>query len=96
MRGIPAIKLMIDREAFVRYNIKALANIRESALNASIHSPRYRSVQLLFPVQRRGVAQFGRVLGLGPRCRRFESCRLDHKKTNLLKTGLSFCLFTNS
>ncbi len=26
----------------------------------------------------RGVAQFGRVLGLGPRCRRFESCRLDH------------------
>ena len=26
---------------------------------------------------RRGVAQFGRVLGLGPRCRRFESCRLD-------------------
>ena len=25
----------------------------------------------------RGVAQFGRVLGLGPRCRRFESCRLD-------------------
>ena len=29
---------------------------------------------------RRGVAQFGRVLGLGPRCRRFESCRLDHKR----------------
>ena len=27
---------------------------------------------------RRGVAQFGRVLGLGPRCRRFKSCRLDH------------------
>ena len=26
----------------------------------------------------RGVAQLGRVLGLGPRCRRFESCRLDH------------------
>ena len=26
----------------------------------------------------RGVTQFGRVLGLGPRCRRFESCRLDH------------------
>ena len=25
----------------------------------------------------RGVTQFGRVLGLGPRCRRFESCRLD-------------------
>ena len=30
----------------------------------------------------RGVAQFGRVLGLGPRCRRFESCRLDHQQKN--------------
>ncbi len=29
----------------------------------------------------RGVAQFGRVLGLGPRCRRFESCRLDQITT---------------
>ena len=30
----------------------------------------------------RGVAQFGRVLGLGPRCRRFKSCHLDQiKKT---------------
>lgn len=28
--------------------------------------------------QLRGVTQFGRVLGLGPRCRRFKSCRLDH------------------
>ena len=28
----------------------------------------------------RGVAQPGRVLGLGPRCRMFESCRPDHKK----------------
>ena len=26
----------------------------------------------------RGVAQFGRVRGLGPRCRRFEFCRPDH------------------
>ena len=26
----------------------------------------------------RGVAQFGGALGLGPRCRRFKSCRLDH------------------
>ena len=26
----------------------------------------------------RGVAQPGRVLGLGPRCRMFESCRPDH------------------
>ena len=25
----------------------------------------------------RDVAQFGRVLGLGPRCRRFKSCHLD-------------------
>ena len=31
----------------------------------------------------RGVTQFGRVLGLGPRCRRFKSCRLDQK--NLVK-----------
>ena len=28
--------------------------------------------------QQRGVTQFGRVLGLGPRCRRFNSCRPDH------------------
>ena len=27
----------------------------------------------------RGVAQSGRVLGLGPRCRRFESFRPDHE-----------------
>ena len=27
----------------------------------------------------RDVAQFGRVLGLGPRCRRFEPCHLDHQ-----------------
>ena len=27
--------------------------------------------------QFRGVTQFGRVLGLGPRCRRFKSCHLD-------------------
>lgn len=26
----------------------------------------------------RGVAQFGRVLGLEPSCRRFESCHPDH------------------
>ena len=31
----------------------------------------------VMPLYHRGVAQFGRVLGLGPRCRRFESCRLD-------------------
>ena len=35
---------------------------------------------------RRGVAQFGRVLGLGPRCRRFKSCRLDHKNVVKLLT----------
>ena len=28
--------------------------------------------------QQRGVAQFGRVPGLGPGGRRFESCRSDH------------------
>ena len=31
----------------------------------------------------RGVAQFGRVLGLGPRCRRFESCHLDQMQNGL-------------
>ena len=30
----------------------------------------------------RGVTQFGRVLGLGPRCRRFKSCHLDHVAAN--------------
>ena len=28
----------------------------------------------------RGVTQLGRVLGLGPRCRMFKSCHLDHQK----------------
>ena len=36
----------------------------------------------------REVAQLGRVLGLGPRCRRFESCLPDHQATN----GLLFFL----
>ncbi len=30
----------------------------------------------------RDVAQFGRALGLGPRCRRFESCHPDHRGYN--------------
>ena len=34
-------------------------------------------------VRKRGVTQFGRVLGLGPRCRRFKSCHLDHSKSPL-------------
>lgn len=29
----------------------------------------------------RGVTQLGRVLGLGPRCRRFKSCHLDQINT---------------
>ena len=33
---------------------------------------------------KRGVTQFGRVLGLGPRCRRFKSCRLD--QTRIIRT----------
>ena len=36
----------------------------------------------------RGVAQFGRVLGLGPRCRRFEPCHLDHRVATLLRQSL--------
>ena len=32
----------------------------------------------------RDVAQFGRALGLGPRCRRFESCHLDQAERPLL------------
>lgn len=34
---------------------------------------------MLYFVSFRGVAQSGRVLGLGPRCRRFESFRPDHE-----------------
>ena len=34
---------------------------------------------MVYKVVIRGVAQPGRVLGLGPRCRMFESCRPDHK-----------------
>lgn len=45
----------------------------------------------------RGVTQFGRVLGLGPRCRRFESCRLDQqtepaRNTRSSQGGEPFCL----
>ena len=36
----------------------------------------------------RGVAQFGRVLALGARCRRFESCRLDQTFSKKLKKVL--------
>ena len=39
----------------------------------------------------RGVAQSGRVLGLGPRCRRFESFRPDQKiQTDLFRSVLIF------
>ena len=34
---------------------------------------------MLYLCSSRGVAQSGRVLGLGPRCRRFESFRPDQK-----------------
>ena len=41
----------------------------------------------------RGVAQSGRVLGLGPRCRRFESFRPDQKiQTVAFAAVLIFCL----
>ena len=42
---------------------------------------------------RRGVAQFGRVLALGARCRRFESCRLDHIVPNILSNPSAGCFF---
>lgn len=41
----------------------------------------------------RGVTQFGRVLGLGPRCRRFKSCHLDHKQVITFRYDLFFCAF---
>ena len=43
---------------------------------------------------RRGVAQFGSALGLGPRGRRFESCRPDHhrKPVNTPFTGFFHAL----
>ncbi len=41
----------------------------------------------------RGVAQFGSALGLGPRCRRFESCRPDHVIKTACKKAV-FCLLT--
>ena len=40
----------------------------------------------------RGVAQSGRVLGLGPRCRRFESSRPDHKFKPTKMVGFNLCL----
>ena len=33
---------------------------------------------MVYKTSIRGVAQPGRVLGLGPRCRMFESCHPDH------------------
>ncbi len=41
--------------------------------------------------RQRGVAQFGRVLGLGPRCRRFEPCHLDQKVVCRLEGLHTFC-----
>ena len=41
----------------------------------------------------RSVAQPGSALGLGPRCRRFESSRSDHIKTSVGLTGRRFFLF---
>ena len=35
--------------------------------------------------QQRGVAQFGRALALGARCRRFESCHPDLLNTSTMK-----------
>ena len=40
----------------------------------------------------RGVAQSGRVLGLGPRCRRFESFRPDHEIQNRHIGRFFFCI----
>ena len=39
----------------------------------------------------RGVTQLGRVLALGARCRRFESCRLDHIVPNILSNPSAGC-----
>ena len=47
--------------------------------------------------QQRGVTQLGRVLGLGPRCRRFESCRPDqflYRHTMLTKCKFGETLLT--
>ena len=41
----------------------------------------------------RGVTQLGRVLALGARCRRFESCRLDHIIENILSSASAGCFF---
>ena len=41
----------------------------------------------------RGVTQLGRVLALGARCRRFESCRLDHIVPNILSNSSAGCFF---
>lgn len=41
---------------------------------------------------RRGVAQPGRALGLGPRCRVFESRRPDHKTKKAVFMPLFFVL----
>ena len=46
-----------------------------------------QQVDNLFP----DVAQFGRALALGARCRRFESCHPDQKKT---VSHLAGCLFS--
>ena len=61
-----------------------------------------RSYDSVFTYDRE-VAQLGRVLGLGPRCRRFESCLPDmliHKRQRLYAVvfyfmGSGFLLFHN-
>ena len=42
------------------------------------------------------VAQFGRALALGARCRRFESCRPDQKEEHLKGDALLFASIENS
>lgn len=44
----------------------------------------------------RGVAQSGRVLALGARCRRFESCRPDHKIQIGRGADFNLCLTYNT
>ena len=41
-------------------------------------------VPLFFNIISPDVAQFGRALALGARCRRFESCHSDHNSTGIL------------
>ena len=67
-----------ERRAAVKSLICARAAPARRKLSWRFSLRELKSVRYSCPAQDRSVAQPGRALGLGPRRRRFKSCRSDH------------------